>query len=189
MQVIIKKRLNQDVWLTQQNSSSSTDTSHSTSSHSELKFQKNTPTFLQGKGHLLTSSKLQKHIFYYFLKCQKIHIYPEKKNNFLYNCNFTFFSTLQLHQRLQELHLLLQEEEENLSIRDNPNKFNHSKVDQHLFKILINSKPGIMFMILSYLSSQLSLVSYFIGDLLFQWMYLLHLRIQLLNLVICHEKK
>merc|ERR1711997_386391 len=33
MQVIIKKRLNQDVWLTQQNSSSSTDTSHSTSSH------------------------------------------------------------------------------------------------------------------------------------------------------------
>jgi len=46
MQVIIKKRLNQDVWLTQQNSSSSTDTSHSTSSHSELKFQKNTPTFL-----------------------------------------------------------------------------------------------------------------------------------------------
>ena len=47
MQVIIKKRLNQDVWLTQQNSSSSTDTSHSTSSHSELKlFQKKTPTFL-----------------------------------------------------------------------------------------------------------------------------------------------
>lgn len=39
----------------------------------------------------MTSSKLQKHIFYYFLKCQKIHIYPEKKNNFLYNCNFTFF--------------------------------------------------------------------------------------------------
>ena len=39
MQVIIKKRLNQDVWLTQQNSSSSNDTSHSTSSHSELKFK------------------------------------------------------------------------------------------------------------------------------------------------------
>ena len=38
MQVIIKKRLNQDVWLTQQNSSPSTDTS--TSSHSELKFKK-----------------------------------------------------------------------------------------------------------------------------------------------------
>ena len=39
----------------------------------------------------MTSSKLQKHIFYYFLECQKIHIYPEKKNDFLYNCNFTFF--------------------------------------------------------------------------------------------------
>ena len=127
----------------------------------------------------MTNSKLQKHIYCYF-----------KKNNFvLYITEILLFSTLQLHQRLQELHVLLQEEEENLSIRDNPNKFNHSKVDQHLFKILINSKPGIMFMILSYLSSQLSLVSYFIGDLLFQWMYLLHLRIQLLNLVICHEKK
>ena len=107
----------------------------------------------------------------------------------MYITEILLFSTLQLHQRLQELHLLLQEEEEDLSIRDNPNnKFNHSKVEQHLFKELINSKPGIMFMILSYLSSQLSLVSYFIGDLLFQWMYLLHLRIQLLNLVICHEK-
>merc|ERR1712080_425223 len=83
----------------------------------------------------------------------------------------------------QELHLLLQEED---MIRDNPNnnQFNHNKVEHHLFKELINSKPGTMFMILSYLSSLLSLVFYFIGDLLFQWTYL---RTQHLNLVISEQ--
>jgi len=124
MQIIIKKRLNQDIWLTQQNSTS-TDTSNSTSSS----------------------------------------------------------ATTTMSNASTSLHLLLQEEDLSRDNHNN-NQFNHNKVEHHLFKELINSKPGTTFMILSYLSSLLSLVSYFIGDLLFQWTYL---RTQHLNLVISEQ--
>ena len=83
MQVIIKKRLNQDVWLTQQNSSSSTDTSHSTSSHSELKFQKTPQHFCRAKDIYWQVQNCKNTFFTIFWNAKK-SIFTQKRKIILY---------------------------------------------------------------------------------------------------------